>query len=359
MPDPKTLDPDWARPLVRPRALKPGDRIAVVTPSWGGPATFPHRYAAGKKFIEERFQLQLVEMPHAAAPAEWIADNPAARGEDLMQAFRDPSIAGLIASIGGDDSIRLIPHIELAEIRRNPKVFLGYSDITALHFACLKAGLLSFHGPTIMSGFAENCGMSPTSLDSFRRATFRAEPIGRLENGGEGWTAEHLDWSDVQNQEKARTRMPPSGPRLLQGNGIVRGPLIGGCAEVLEMMKGTAWWPPLPYWDGAIFFYETSEEAPAADMVQRWMRNFAAQGILPRLSAILLGRPGGAMTEAQRIAQGDAVLRALREFDLGDLPVVADLDIGHTDPILTLPFGAMAELDCDAPSVHILDAAVL
>lgn len=348
----------WNRPIQRPQALKRGDKIAVVSPCWGGPAAFPQRYQAGKQYIETAFGLHLVEMPHALASANWIDQNPKARADDLMCAFRDSSIAGIIASIGGDDAIRLIPYIDLAVIRDNPKVFLGYSDPTALHFACLKAGVGSLHGPTIMSGFAENAGMSVTSREGFFRAAFRTEPIGQLPSAPEGWTVEHLGWNDPLNQPKARQRTPSLGLRCLRGSGSVTGPLIGGCAEVLEMLKGTPWWPPLIYWDGAILFYETSEESPSDGLVLRWMRNFAAQGILSRISGIILGRPGGSMSDGQRLANERAILRVLDEQGLRHLPILADLDIGHTDPILTLPYGASVKVECSPPSVTVLDAGV-
>lgn len=148
------------------------------------------------------------------------------------------------------------------------------------------------------------------------------------------------------------------GLRCLRGSGSATVPLIGECAEVLEMLKGTPWWPPLAYWDGAILFYETSEEAPSDGQVLRWMRNYAAQGILSGISGIPLGRPGGPLSEEQRRAQERAVLRVLDEAELKDLPVIADLDIGHTDPILTLPYGATARIECNPPSVIILDAGV-
>ena len=124
------------------------------------------------------------------------------------------------------------------------------------------------------------------------------------------------------------------------------------------MLKGTSWWPPQSYWDGAILFYETSEEAPSETLVLRWLRNFAAQGILARLNGIILARPGGAMDERRRKAQKEAVLRALDEAGLHHLPVLADLDLGHTDPIATLPYGAMAEIDCERAKLAILEAAV-
>lgn len=349
----------WQKPLVKPRALQAGDRVAIVSTSWGGPAVFPHRYEAGRRYLTEAFGLEPVAMPHALRDAAWLGRNPAARADDIHTAFADPSIKGIIASIGGDDAIRLIPHIDLNVIAGNPKVFLGYSDPTVLHFGCLKAGLGSFYGPTIMAGFAENGGMHAYAETSLRKAVFETAPIGEIARNAEGWTVEHLPWADPDNQNRRRALRPSTGPRVLQGEGTVRGHLIGGCAEVLEMLKGSDWWPPAEYWDGAILFYETSEEGPAAGQVIRWLRNFAAQGILARLSGIVLGRPGGQGDDAYRTEQEAAVVRALDEAGLQSLPVLAELDFGHTDPIATLPYGVMAEIDCEAARLRILEAGVI
>ncbi|WP_244445176.1 S66 peptidase family protein [Microvirga sp. BSC39] len=352
------VDRWWQRPPVKPQALRAGDRVAIVSTSWGGPAVFPHRYEAGKRYLANAFGLVPVEMPHALSEADWLDRNPKARAEDINAAFADPSIRGVIASIGGDDAIRLIPHVDLGLIARNPKVFLGYSDPTVLHFGCLKAGLCSFYGPTIMSGFGENGGMHAYAENALRKAVFETAPIGEIEPNRQGWTVEHLPWKDPENQNRRRRLTPSTGPRTLQGTGTVQGHLIGGCAEVLEMLKGSDWWPPLDYWDGAILFYETSEEAPAAVQVLRWLRNFAAQGILHRLSGIVLGRPGGQTDEAYRQEQERAVLRALDEAGLQHLPVLGELDFGHTDPIATLPYGAVAEIDCRRSRLSVLEPGV-
>jgi muramoyltetrapeptide carboxypeptidase LdcA involved in peptidoglycan recycling len=309
----------WKRPLVKPQALKAGDRVAIVSTSWGGPAVFPHRYEAGKRYLADVFELEPVEMPHALREAGWLDRNPQARAQDIHAAFADPSIKGVIASIGGDDAIRLIPHIDLNVIADNPKVFLGYSDPAVLHFGCLKAGLGSFYGPTIMAGFAENGGMHAYAESSLRKAIFQTDPIGEVVPNRDGWTVEHLPWNDPESQNRRRRLTPSTGPRTLLGTGIVRGHLIGGCAEVLEMLKGSDWWPPPDYWNGAILFYETSEEAPPPTLVLRSLRNFAAHGILSRLAGIALGRPGGPVDEAYRKGQEDAVVRALAEAGLEHL----------------------------------------
>lgn len=152
--------------LKTPRGLRRGDKVAAVSPSWGGPAVFPDRYQAGKRQFEAIFGVEVVEMPHTLAPADYVAHHPKARAADLMQAFSDTSIAGIVATIGGDDSIRLLPHLDLDVLRQNPKVFIGFSDTTALHFACITAGLRSFYGPSLMAGFAENGGMHRFSIDA-------------------------------------------------------------------------------------------------------------------------------------------------------------------------------------------------
>lgn len=113
--------------LHKPHALKPGDKIATVSLSSGGPGTFRYRYDAGKRQLEEAFGVQVIEMPHTAKPADWVARNPQARADDLMQAFSDPEIKAVFSTIGGDDSIRLIPYLDINVIKNNPKIFMGYT----------------------------------------------------------------------------------------------------------------------------------------------------------------------------------------------------------------------------------------
>ena len=115
---------------IKPKKLRPGDKVATVSTSWGGPATFPHRYEAGKRQLQEAFGVTVVEMPHALHSAEWLERNPQARADDLMEAFRDPSIKAIFSTIGGDDSIRLLRYLDPEVMRSNPKIVMGYSDTT-------------------------------------------------------------------------------------------------------------------------------------------------------------------------------------------------------------------------------------
>ncbi len=341
--------------LIKPKKLSQGDTIAVVSPSWGGPGTFSGRYEAGKKQLIEEFKVDVVEMPHTLKSAEWIHANPKARADDLMQAFSEPSINGIIASIGGDDSIRLLPFLDFDVIRNNPKIFMGYSDTTILHFACLKAGLTSFYGPSIMAGFSENCGLFPYMKNAVSKTLFSDQVIGEIAQADE-WTVEHLDWSKPENQTRKRRLEKSQGWICLQGKEIRKGHLIGGCIDVFPMLLGTALWPKKNDFDGAILFIETSEEAPSTDDVKRIIRNLGVQGILKQLNGILIGRPGGGVKNLNQYDEAIVAVVA-EEFDLKNLPIIAQMDFGHTDPMCVLPYGVQAEIHCEDAKVFLTEAA--
>lgn len=345
--------------VIKPPQLHPGDSVAVVSLSWGGPALFPHRYQAGKAQLETEFGVTVVEMPHALADPAWIARHPQARAADLMAALLDPTIKAIISTIGGEDSIRILPYLDLAQLRAHPKIFMGYSDTTITHFAFYKAGVVSFYGPAIMAGFGENGGLFPYMVDSVRRTLFASAPIGIIDPNATGWTVELMAWGDPANQSHPRTLQPSTGWRWLQGHGLHRGHLIGGCIEVLDWLRGTAYWPDREQWRGAILFLETSEEAPSPAAVVRYLRCYAALGILPLLSGLLFARPGGQVDPATFIDYDQAVRQVVvEENGLTELPIVTGLDFGHTDPMFVLPLGVQAELDCAQQRFAIVESAV-
>jgi len=340
--------------------LCPGDTVAAVTLSWGGPGTFPYRYEIGKKQLEEEFQVKVVEMPNTLRDAGWLSENPQARADDLMRAFSDPSINGIISTIGGDDSIRILPYLDYDLIRKNPKVFLGFSDTTVTHLACLKAGIVSFYGSAIMTGFAENGGMFPYLVESVRRTLFSPHVIGQLEPSKNGWTAEILDWAEPAHQTQKRKLLPSSEWRFLQGTGSHKGHLFGGCIEVLGWLRGTEVWPLPEFWKDAILFLETSEDAPPPIEVTRSLRVLAAMGVLKQINGLLIGRPGGQVPVEKFSEYDDAVMQVVNtEEGLRDLPVVTMMDFGHTDPIMVLPIGIECEIDCDDSRIRINENAVV
>ncbi|OLS40062.1 S66 peptidase family protein [Bacillus sp. MRMR6] len=341
--------------LIKPRKLQAGDCVATVSPSWGG-AGDPElrwRYEQGVKRLEEVFGLKVISMPNSLKGSDYLYRNPQARAEDLMTAFKDESIKGIFANIGGEDSIRLLPYINFDVIRENPKIFIGYSDVTVSHLFCHKAGISSFYGPAILTDFAENVEMDPYTIEMVNRTLFSNELIGKIQPAKE-WTSERLEWIE-ENKNLRRTMRQNSGSEVLQGSGVVHGHLIGGCMEVLEFAKGTVLWPEEKYWNDSILFFETSEDKPDPSFIRYWLRNYALQGILQKANGIIFGKP---QDETYYDEYKNEIRKVMKEFNLEDLPILYNLNFGHTEPKFIFPYGAMAEINCDKKAFAILENGV-
>ncbi|WP_163444977.1 S66 peptidase family protein [Flavobacterium columnare] len=342
--------------LIKPKLLKKGDKVATISLSWGGAGEIPYRYEQGKRQIQEVFGLEVVETKNALKPAKWIYENPQERANDLMEAFKDTSIKAIISNIGGEDSIRILRYIDIEIIKNNPKIFIGFSDSTIIHFLCLKAGLSSFYGTSTLVGFAENGGMHQYQIDDLKKTLFSKNPIGEILPNKEGWTSERLEWFDQSLLHTKRKLEQNLGWNFLQGKGIVRGKLIGGCLEVLERLKGTVYWPELDKFENAILFLETSEVMPRPEYIRYSLRNYAELGILKALKGIIVGRP----YHNEFVSEYDnEIKKILLEEKLTDLPVITQMDFGHTCPTFTIPFGVEAEIDCVNKKIKILESGVI
>ena len=341
--------------FIKPPKLQAGDTVAAVSLSSGAAGEFPEVYKAAKRNLERTLGVHLTETPNALKPSDWLYKNPEARADDLHWALQNSEVKGLFSTIGGYESVRVLPFVNPDLIRENPKVLLGYSDTTVSHLAFLSAGVTSFYGPSLMAGFAD--------LSAFPYTETWAK---RLLNGWHGvyeaaetWTEDLSDWdaSDFETEVKRSKEQHPGGWRWLQGETRVEGHVIGGCVEVLEMLKGTKWWPRPELWQGAVIFMETSEDRPPPAQVEYWLRNYATQGILGGAAALLVARPRG-YTPEQKETLWQAVTKVLLEVDREDMPVVADLDIGHTSPMMTLPLGCRVAVDAERKTVELLESAV-
>lgn len=270
-----------------------------------------------------------------------------------MAAFADPSIKAIISCIGGNDSIRMLPYIDFELIRPNPKIFTGYSDSTVAHLICLKAGLSSFYGVSVLNDFAENGGMHPYTVKWIETVLFSGTPVGHIPVAPE-WTGEWLEWTGA-NKEKRRTYKPNHDYEVVQGEGVVQGPLIGGCFEVLEILKGTPLFPAPSQFDGAILFLETSEVHAPEWLLEDGLRQYGVCGILERLSGILFAKPqnGRFYKEYKHV-----IKKVLAEFNCGQLPVLYNASFGHNEPKCLLPYGARGEINANNGTFAILEPGV-
>ena len=355
--------------LIEPPKLRKGDTVAAISLSWGGASLFKERYEYAKKYLCDTFQLNLIPTPNAFKSPEWIYEHPQERLNDLMWCLTNDNVSGIISIIGGDDSIRIYRYIEdshLDIIKNNPKIFVGMSDTTTINFLFSAAGIKSLYGPSVLYGFAENGGMGEYAINSVRNELFEPNKPHIIPENQNGWTLDKVPWKEEfqYTKRKMQEHMPW---KYIQGKSPVQGHLLGGCADVLEMIKGTKFWPNLQSWNGAILFLETSEEKPSPDLFKMWLRNYGATGILERLSGILFARPGGEIKFTkpdykilvqEHIAQFDefdtALIEVCKEYGRDDLPIVSRLDFGHSWPMFTIPFGSTAKIDPERKQIEIL-----
>ena len=341
--------------LIKPNKLSKGDKVATVSLSWGGAGDddLLWRYNLGKKRLQEEFGLEVVEMSNTLKGSEYIYNHPEKRAEDLMEAFKNKTIKAIFSCIGGDESIRMLPYIDFDVIRNNPKVFIGYSDTTIAHFMCLKAGISSFYGASVLAEFAENIEIFDYTKEYIEKVLFNNKVIGEI-NPCDYWTSEYLAWEET-NKDIRKKLNKNNGYELLQGSGKVQGRLIGGCIEVLEMMKGTILWN-IEDFEGAILFFETSEDMPEPKFVEHWLRNYGSQGILQRVKGIIFGKP----YNNKYYEEYKEVIKTVihDELKLTELPILYNMNFGHTEPMMCLPYGALAEIDCDKKTFTILEAGV-
>ncbi len=347
---------------VLPPALEEGDRVAVIAPSGGAAARFPHVRDLGLRRLRERFGLEPVLFPTAARGDEYLRDHPEARARDIERAFADPDIRGVMATIGGDDQVRVLRHLDTALFREHPSRFFGMSDNTNLALALFRERVVSFYGGQLMNEVAtpELSGYTERYL---RRALFD-DALGSYEPS-DAWTDEPFDWEDSSYPPAGREYTPNEGPRWF-GTGSVEGRLWGGCLEVLLWALAADRVVPSPEClEGAVLLVETDEELPDADDVRRALTCLGERGVLERVGAVLVGRPAtrshlseppAADRERYRERQRDTVLEWVRRYN-ESAPIVTDLDVGHTTPVAPLPVGGRVQVDADAQHIEFLRPA--
>ncbi len=343
--------------FVKPPRLREGDTVAVLSPSGAAPNRFPWVYERGLRTLRERFGLQVKEFPTARADAATLARDPRMRAEDVNRALADDTVRGIVASIGGDDSMRILPYLDAEAVRGNPKILLGFSDTTTLLAWGNQQGLVTFHGPSVMAGFSQMDAWPTAAVEHVREILFRPRPALEYPSFPR-YSEGYPDWADRENLGRVNPPREDSGWHWLQGRRAIRGRLFGGNIEVLEWLKGTRYWPDDDFWDGTILFLETSEEVPPPLAVTRWLRNYGLQGVFERAAAILFGRARGYSDEQKRVLDASLLSVVAEEFGQPDLPVVSNMDFGHTDPQVILPLGVEADVDGDVRIVRLVEPAV-
>ncbi len=319
-----------ARSLIKPPHLKPGDVVGAITPST--PISDPDRLALVERTLRH-FGLKTKWGRHVGKRSGYFGSPVEDRLDDLHAMFRDPEVKAVFCIGGGYGTQHLLDKLDYDLIRRHPKIFLGYSDITALHLAIHKnTNLVTFHGPVILSKFSEY------TQQHFRRAIFETKPLGLVTNPP--------DNNALRPEHRLRAIRP----------GTASGPLIGGNLTLISTLMGT---PYEPDTRGKIFFIEDIGEEPYR--IDRMLTQLRLAGKFEAAAGVIFG-------ECTDCGPNDYKPSLGSNFSLGEVldnvlgglkvPVLAGLTIGHTADQLTLPLGVMAALDADQGTVEIREAGV-
>jgi muramoyltetrapeptide carboxypeptidase len=325
-----TSAPAASRAMVKPRMLKPGDTIGLITPSSYVFDTWRIDLAAAR--LEAALGVKCRIGKNVKARHGYMAGTEKERLDDLHAMFADPTVAGVFCLEGGYGTERLLPGIDYELLRKNPKVLLGYSDITGLHLAITKtAGLVTFHGPVATGS------MPAWSLASLKKAIFSSEPIGDLGNPPE----DDPNW--------------PSFPLHTVVAGKARGPITGGNLTLVSTTMGT------PYEieaKGKVIFLEDTGEAPYR--VDRMLTQLKLAGKFEECAGVVWGTCTECTASKSSFEVNLSISDILDEI-LGSLgkPVLAGLVFGHTKEKATIPVGVQAELDSGAKRVAIVEAATI
>jgi muramoyltetrapeptide carboxypeptidase LdcA involved in peptidoglycan recycling len=334
--------------LVRPAKARTGDRIAVLSPSFAAAGAFPEVHEQAMRRLTGVTGLVPVEYPTTRA----VGATPAARAADINAAFADPEIRAILAVVGGEDQITVIPHLVADHVRTDPKPFLGTSDNTNLHHWLWANGVASFYGGSSQVHLGPGPAVDDIHARSLRAALLTGE---RLEITDPGESEDvGVDWSDPRALESNGSR-EPTEPWSWHGPArTVTGHTWGGCLEVIEWILTAGRFPFAPdVLRGGVLMIETSEELLPARNVGWIVRSLGERGILGAVDAVLVGRPPvsdftrrpSAEDRARlRAEQRDAVVDVVSRYN-PEAVICVGIPFGHTRPQWILPHGGTVTVD--------------
>lgn len=335
--------------------LKKGDKVAILSPSFAAPGKWPHVYELGLKRIREVFELEPVEFPTTTQ----IGASKEERSKDLIDAFKDTEIKAVIASLGGNDQVTYVKNLPAEPFINNPKPFFGFSDNTHFMNHLWLNGVPSYYGGAVLTQFAMQGEMDEFTVNYLKKALFEE---GEFElEASKKYNDIGLNWNDPETLNNRRTYEYNDG-WIWDGTQNTEAITWGGCVESIdEILRHGVDIPTLEQFENIILFAETSEEIPSHEYVRRVFRALGERGIIKRLKGVLIGRPKAWEFDKPNTAeqkseyrknQRDAILEIVRSYN-ESIPVVQNLDFGHSDPQICLPMGKKIRINSNEKSIKI------
>ncbi|CUR58702.1 conserved hypothetical protein [metagenome] len=341
--------------LTHPPKAQPGDRVAVLSPAFAAPAVAPALHEQAMRRLTELTGLVPVEYPTTRQ-----LDAPAKdRARDLDAAFADPTIRGILATIGGEDQIQVIPHLDPGLAIADPKPFLGTSDNTNLHQWLWGHGIASFYGGSSAVHLGPGPGVDDIHAQSLRAALMTGDRL-RITDPGESEDV-GLTWEDPRSLTHFGDRRPTATWDWFGPPREVTGPTWGGCVEVLQWVLTAGRFTEQPSaLEGAVLLLETSEDLTPALEVSFIVRSLGERGLLGAVDAVLLARPPVSDFERQpspderdrlRAEQRDRVVEMVTHYN-PEAVICVGIPFGHTRPQWILPHGGQVTVDGAAREVY-------
>ncbi len=334
--------------LVHPPKAQPGDRVAVLSPSFAAPGAYPAVHEQALRRLVEVTGLVPVEYPTTRV----LGASPQARAADVNAAFADPTVRALVAVLGGDDQITVVPHLDADLARSDPKPFVGTSDNTNLHQWLWDLGIASFYGGSTQVHLGPGPAVDDVHARSLRAAlvtggTLEVTDPGESEDVG-------VDWADPRALTSYGEREPTAPWDWSGPSRVVTGPTWGGCLEVLQwvLTAGRSTVDPAAL-EGGVLLLETSEELLPAREVGWVVRALGERGLLSAVDAVLLARPPVSdLTRRPEPRERDRLRAEQRDEVAGivarynpDAVLCVGVPFGHTRPQWLLPHGGLVTVD--------------
>lgn len=327
--------------------LSPGDHVAVLSPSFAAPGFAPAVHDQAMRRIESELGLVPVEFPTTRV----LGASPRDRAADVNAAFADDSIRAIFATVGGDDQITVIPHLDPRVVTANPKAFFGYSDNTNILNWLWGLGVLAYYGGSTQVHLGAGPAVDGIHLRALRAALFDGGEV-ELTDPGE---SEDFgpDWRSPEALGEFGEREPTDPWEWIGPNRVAEGRTWGGCFEVVDQVALAGRMPPLDALCGSILILESSEEVPTAVVIRRWLRALGERGVLGAVDGVVVARPpvsshedlpAAELRERRRADQRQVVFEEVGRYNPNAV-VCVGVPFGHTRPQWILPYGGTVRLN--------------
>lgn len=322
--------------------LKKGDIIGVFSPSSPVTVFARDRYERGKAYLENK-GFKILDGSLMGKSDFYRSGSIEERANELNELIRNPSVRCIISSIGGMNSNSILPYIDYETLRKDPKIIIGYSDVTAILMAIYeKTGIKTYYGPALAASFGEFPPLVDETYEYFNDICISPKLPYEIDNP-KAWSDEYIDWN---NQTRAKKTL--KNHLITVKAGVAEGRLIAGNLNTMEGIWGTEYMPKIR--KGDILLIEDSMKDISE--IERSFSLLKLSGVFEKIGGLILGKHELFKDLGSRRRPHEVLLEIIGDYDF---PFLADYDCCHTHPMITVPIGGKVRLDSEKQKIKILE----